>query len=330
MRRQSRLGPTLVLRLLPLLASGAALGGLAREAGAQVRSASELACMQTLPASVFTRVPVYLVISERDSGAAKLLHYDAALLAERVAIRTRTLLGARPDSLPAGEPRVDWQSHGGSVMVTVHRSGPVTWRIDTTAVATNADGETLDEYRETGIPEWQRRQRPSTLLLAEAMRAEVAADPPFFVWPADARGDSLRIALRFTHPTIKPTGVVAGSVEERPAFPAFTLAEPWTTDVEELRSGRVEYPGHSSTRGVTGTIILEYAVDTLGMVEMRSVRDSWQSKRPRPQGDRARHYAAFVDAARRSLVKSRHRPALVGGCPIRQIVQKPFTYSIGN
>jgi TonB family protein len=74
------------------------------------------------------------------------------------------------------------------------------------------------------------------------------------------------------------------------------------------------YPDSLLTMGVTGRVLLEFVVDTLGLVELETV------------GVVTSSHLAFSRAAVDALADAAFRPALKNGRPVRQVVQLPFIF----
>lgn len=100
----------------------------------------------------------------------------------------------------------------------------------------------------------------------------------------------------------------------RPYF-AFELERPITP----ARGGCVpHYPVTLRERGVTGEAIVEFVVDTAGRVEPGSFRVL-----------RTTH-DGFAEAVRVAMPCTRFVPARLGGRPVRQVVQQPFSFDIAR
>lgn len=78
---------------------------------------------------------------------------------------------------------------------------------------------------------------------------------------------------------------------------------------------RPSYPDSLYRLGVGGTVVVEFVIDTAGVVEPGSVEVL------------AAPDSLFARAAREALVTARFRPALKGGRPVRQAVQVPFLFT---
>jgi hypothetical protein len=81
---------------------------------------------------------------------------------------------------------------------------------------------------------------------------------------------------------------------------------------------------------VTASIVLQFVVDTLGKAEPETIRDLWNSDKPRPTGDMGQYYQDFVDSVEQAVRYWRFYPARVGPCPVEQIVQLPIKFAMPN
>lgn len=94
-----------------------------------------------------------------------------------------------------------------------------------------------------------------------------------------------------------------------------------------LRGPRISYPerprGHAE-----GTVILTFTVDARGRPDLNTVEAYWPPDRPPLKGELGEYYRLFVAAARRGVGSMRFEPALLGGCPVRQLVHLPVDFII--
>ena len=147
------------------------------------------------------------------------------------------------------------------------------------------------------------------------LRAIAAADslqmvPPL---PENHREPAALLRLRVT--TTQPT--------DRVSLPRFRVSLPitWITSplvpADRLSARPPEYPRTLRERGIEGMVIAQFVVDREGRMEPNTLRFL-----------RARH-VEFVDAVIRVLPGYRFKPARVGRCPVRQLVQLPFEFRLG-
>jgi TonB family protein len=77
-----------------------------------------------------------------------------------------------------------------------------------------------------------------------------------------------------------------------------------------------DYPANLRDRNISGIVLMQYVVDTLGCVEPGSMR-VLQSSHP-----------DFEQAVREALPRMRFNPAEISGRKVRQVVQQPFIFNI--
>jgi hypothetical protein len=296
-------------RVLPALALLVLLGvASVADAGAQGAAAAP-SCLDTLSATAFHRVPVFIEARAADSAARAILP-AADTLAIRVALLIQSSLGDSTTALPEGEALLRWRDVGGKVRVAAHRDGTLTWMAD----APLSGDDTL--------------HAPMRSLLAQALGAARAAGA-HIAWPSDAREDSLSFDLEVRVPDIRPPGVEQRMMA-RFAVPVFSMAMPWSTEVVVRHEPTITYPEGARSGSVEGTVILEFDVDTAGRAVPSPVTDIWPASRPRLTGAAAARYREFLEAAKRSLGSARFRPATVGGCAVHQRVQWPFEFHLAR
>lgn len=269
-----------------------------------------MACLDSIPASALTQVPVYLEAQPLDS-TARALTPPADLLASVVAERLREMLGAPPGQPSPGSPAIGWLDVGSGVRVTMHRDGRFTWagQAPDSAVASVGAG---------------RGALTDSIVRALASLDE-AGERMF--WPEGVEADSSRFRLALIHPTVHRDGRI-GELRARLALPVTSVAVPWETPVVALHQEPPRYPSSTQRSGVGGTVIMRWIVNARGEVDMGTVRDVWPDDRPRLKGEMGRHYDFLVQAVRRSLARSRFEPARVGGCAVPQLMQQPFVFDL--
>jgi TonB family protein len=67
--------------------------------------------------------------------------------------------------------------------------------------------------------------------------------------------------------------------------------------------------------GISGRVVVEFVVDSSGMVEPESVVALETTD------------SLFTQSVRDALVRARFTPARIGSRPVRQVMQLPFTFS---
>ncbi|GAC1480436.1 MAG: hypothetical protein NVS1B4_25590 [Gemmatimonadaceae bacterium] len=257
-------------------------------------------CLDSIPLDRMQRVPVYLTAKTADTDA-KALRTSADLMAQDVAAEVRRILGAAPTTLPSGDPGLNWRSIPPDLVVTIHRHGPMTRRHEVP----------------TGSP-------PDTSILTTAFDDVVRAGGAI-LWPDESTADSLMVTLRLE------ASVVAGDNRISPpivavGFPAFTVPHPTETPAR-FRSGPTPwYPEYNLSRGIEGTVILQFVIDTAGRPVPDTVRELWPANLPRFTGERGQFYRAFIESARGSVAGSQFTPARIDRCVVPQLLQQPYLY----
>jgi protein TonB len=102
-----------------------------------------------------------------------------------------------------------------------------------------------------------------------------------------------------------------------PAGGAWTASEV-DVPVDILEPGRLVYPTVLERAGVTGRVVMEFVVDTLGRVEPRSLRVVSST------------HPAFDQAARDAVLGTRFRPARARGLPVRQLARQQLSFVAGT
>jgi protein TonB len=81
-------------------------------------------------------------------------------------------------------------------------------------------------------------------------------------------------------------------------------------------SAQPRYPDLLRKAGVEGEVLAQFVVEPDGTADVRSFKVLKQS------------HDLFAQAVRNALPQMRFKPALVGGKPVRQLVQQPFSFSM--
>lgn len=268
-------------------------------------------CLASIPDSAMRRLPVFAVVRMRDTSDHA-VPPSAENLLQVIADRIQVMLGAKPEVLAHGEPRVDWRELVPGLRVSWYRDGQLRWAVD---------GDSI------GVT---RPHAAGARLLAAALDSARTAGDVFMPWPDSARTDSIRFSIELVRPTIDSAGVMHPS-RAKPEVPVFSVVAPRTTDVVPIRDGHFpEYPSRAQAAAASGAVVASFEVDTSGRVDLRTFHDVWPSDTPRPQGWRADYYADFVNSVRATLPKYRFVPARYGGCRVRETVTQMFTFSIGQ
>ena len=98
-----------------------------------------------------------------------------------------------------------------------------------------------------------------------------------------------------------------------PAFLSFQVDKP---AVQVHGSGPVHYPDSLKIAKVEGEVVAEFVVDTLGLADITSLR-ILRSTHP-----------LFAAAVRDALPQMRFTPAELHGAKVRELLQRPFVFSL--
>lgn len=233
---------------------------------------------------------------------------EADLIAKEVAAELRTMLGGSESVVPDATDRVKWYSIPAELIVTSRPDGRMTWR------GLSRSGDTS-----------------ATRLLAAALDSARRHGGALMIWPDGNIADSLVVRL-----SLLPTGYREAPefdtlYSKRLKFKAFTIASPrWTPALPIEGRRKPTYPRSNETHRVTGTILAQFVVDTTGRAVMSSFRDIWPSDKPRPTGELADYYKAFVASIRDYEAGEKFTPAHAGTCKVRQLVQAPFEFNLAG
>jgi hypothetical protein len=295
-----------------------ALAGDAATLGAQtpqlVRERHEPACYDSIPPSAYSRVVAYAHI-EGDSlpdAAARSILFSADALLQGIVERTRAALGAAPDVLPTGEPKLGdslhvWRAVSRDLLITAYRDGHVVSRIDTVG-----------------------RDSAAAVLLRRSL-TELTDGGESFIWPSDDAAmalDSVHLRVALSWAGVDSAGRPHPAERKRALVALFSMLVPWEEPVRPWRMPQPHYPDVALTNGIRGTALIQFVVDTAGKPDIRTMRDLNAARAARLPGEERAAYLSFVRAAREAIEQSRYKPARIGGCTVRQLVQQPFTFDI--
>lgn len=274
-------------------------------------------CVDALPRTAFRRTMVYLVADHAGEPFAPVP--DTGFLAvrlatESIAWQARNLLGAPEGLLPPPDTLVNWKNLGRHLHLVGHRDGRITWSYPSDTPGHRPLRDTVGEA--------------PLALLGRAVDTALARKE-FFPWPEGVEGDSIPFLIRFDFPQLDVDGKPE-KMRGQHASPLLEVRVPSMSPVLPDRMGRIRYPEEMQRMGVRGTIVMQFVVDTTGIPVDESVRDLWPDRVPRLRGHEARWYAQFVRETKRGLQASRYKPARIGGCAVRQLVQQPFTFDIAR
>lgn len=278
-------------------------------------------CLREVPASAYTRVPVFVYgevadTLDRDARPIVDLAAQAAARFVRVALWGSGTGAARADSaarLAAADSLLTDRALAGGVRVVARRGGALTWR---PTVPRFADLTASDSA--------------AARLLARAVAA--ARDSGEIFVPDDViRGDSLVFVLEHVHqPVTGPTRAL-GRVPVRNPAPVFTLPVLWTQQATVVPGTiRPNYPSEMQMRGVEGRVVLGFVINTTGRADPATVRDLHPEVLAALAPELRDAYRQFVRVSREAILHARFVPAAVGGCPARQLVQQTIGYTINR
>ena len=303
----------LALALLALAAPlGAQQGASATPPSTSAVIMQPARCLDSIPPSAMTPLPVFVVPVLRDTTQRFFLQ-QVGTLAQALVDRTRVMLGAPGDSLPRGEPVVTWRGLHRSLSVAWNRDGAARWWI------------TPDSIGSDPAPPLPGTTEAAALL-ARALEGARTAGTAALFWPEGPAPDSVVFDLTLQSPLVDDTNGVQ-PIRAEIAVPMMVVQTPRIHAVRGIHMRAPSYPTGPLMGSATGRVILQFVVDTTGRADMSTLRDMWPSDKPRLEGKLGDYYASFVRAARSSIQKATFDPARIGGCKVRQVVQQPFTYS---
>lgn len=282
--------------LLAGLLAPATMAAQAREPEYSIHPLGPNACLDRATAT--RRVPVAL--TARLVGArAQVMEAQAGALLQLLGEEVQRALGARDDSLPAGEPALSWRHLEGALLVTTTREGGV-------SVAPIPTGP------------------PSLYGTDSAMRVVRRALDPLvrsgearLLWPEGFGEAAVTAQLQLERPFVMGDSNVT-PVYRRLAVPVFSVAVP----VEQpplARSRRTRWPWRPVA--LVGRLVMEYVIDDTGGVEPPSIVEVEEPDRIAIPTERRTAHAAYVEKLEQVLLQSQWKPARVGGCAVRAVVR---------
>lgn len=259
-------------------------------------------CLDSLHPDSMAAVRVWLVLAIPDSSRAIRPHAEAFTWALADQLRARLALGE-------GELRdagLGWRDLYGEARVFVRPNGTFWWRFETEA----ADAAT----------------RPRAYVIMDSALTALATARPIAFPIGAVRRDSTSFVVDYQWATVRRDGTL-GSLRAFFAIPLFTVRRPWEEPVSVTRMVRPRYPEYSRHANVQGTIEIHAVVDTNGRADTATVKDFWPPDVPRAQ-HLEQFYRDFVAASRESVIRTRYRPAVIGGCTVRQMIAQQFNFSL--
>jgi len=263
-------------------------------------SHSSSSCIDQLPPSAFTTVAVYAFVDLPDSVSS---HFAATAdnLLQELVLEAQTILGAAPGILPRGEPGIDWRGADGSLRVTAFRDGRVVPGDTVTGTAAALMARALTKISTLGLLDWT----------------------------ADSARDSVRFEIAFVRPVLDSVGGVSKPTPRRTAIPLLSVRAPWERGVSQ-KPGRAHphYPEGARRAGYQATIVLSFIVDSTGHAVESTIKEVWPEGTPRLWGEKRSMYERFLEATKRTIPELEFRPAVIGGCPVNQLVRMPFIFTL--
>ena len=261
------------------------------------------ACMTAMSPTNMYRVPIYLDarMPEHTDSSFTL---QADLMAQEVASEFRALLGAKGDQIPAANETTAWYAIPSQLVIVAHRDGSMTRHLKTFAGDSSA-----------------------ATTLARAFDSARVHNSAIIAWPENVKVDSVIVRL-----SIMPTAASSDLLQmptslPRVKFAVFSIAEPYLSPASfKAKPGVPLYPIFNGEHRITGQVILEFVVDTLGMVDPATIHDVWNSGKPRLQSELARYYYEFVRNVANWVKKAEYTPARMGPCLVPQIVRFPVKF----
>jgi hypothetical protein len=272
------------------------------------------ACVASIPDDALWRVVVYLESELVDSTAhtaAFLPQLD--LVAQGVSVRVRELLGGSIDTLPVGEPTLTWRKLGSHLTVVANRDG----RIARVMAVTDSASPIANYRTDTTVAH----------LLAQALEASVQSGDYMLLWPEGLDVDTLAFRLELHQPYVDPMGV-ATPPKLRQGFPLFSVAVPRFDSVVVDRGRLPHYPEDLEQARVTGSLLMQFVVDTTGHAVMETVKDLWPARVPRLAGEELSAYQKFRRSVVKAISETTFKPKRIGGCKVPELVQMPFAFKV--
>lgn len=109
-------------------------------------------------------------------------------------------------------------------------------------------------------------------------------------------------------------------------FPVFTAKGMSRTPAVEVELASASYPADAIADSITGRVTLDVVVGTNGLPDSATLRVREPSAAVLDTARLAHYYREFIDASRDRVLRTRFRPARIGGCTIRQLVHLSFNY----
>lgn len=239
--------------------------------------------------------------------------------------RSNSMFGRLPESRAKPQFRIG----GTFVSVTIHAlmiAGVVALTANAHVAAPDPVVERLAALVDVSPPPPPPARQPPRV--ASASATPVAAGTPSLVAPITVPLDLPPIQLSATALSDDvlsrtPRGIVGGATSgNRAAVGALLPNQPFTAEQVDkpvlLRPGSPAptYPEYLRRAGITGTVTVEFVVDTLGRIDLESIRV------------RGSDHEQLTGSVRATLPRLRFLPAEFQGRKVPQLVQLPFRFDI--
>lgn len=225
-------------------------------------------------------------------------------MAKRVAAELRMQLGATGEAVPEEDGKLAWYTLPAGITVAFARDGKTSW---------NADDPAADST--------------AAFLLGSAFDAVRASGNTLINWPKGYDEDSMLVRFSLV-PAYMGDMSPGTPLIDGARFRAFYLSEPELIPPDPLPGQPLpEYPLQNERHRVTGSVLLQFVVDSTGRVVANTIHDVWPTGRARDTGGRAERYDDFVSSAREWARTLRLEPARLGGCPVKQTVRAPLVFA---
>lgn len=292
--------------LLPLRGTGAQDVAYARAAAATTGR-----CLADVRGEHARHVLVQLVPGDAGAPFAEVPRaaWESVVLAsEAIGWNARALLGAPEGDLPQPDTLLSWRNAHSHLHIVARRDGTMRWSLPWETLGHSSQPVPIVE--------------PALRLLGAAVDRALERGERFS-WPDDLAGDSLFFELRLAYPV--PLSVGVTPLRARHSVPLVAVRAPVYTPVVALEPLRIRHP-RALSRGVKGSITVEFTVDTAGRVPPGSIRDRRDRDEPAPSGELARYYRSYLREMKRTIERTRWGPARIGGCLVEQRVVQEFNF----
>jgi hypothetical protein len=229
---------------------------------------------------------------------------QADLLAQDVATSLRLVLGGSDSVVTNEDGHLAWYLVPTSIVVVAHRNGEM-----------------------SAHPLFVGLDSSAAPLLLRAFDAARAQGGAVMMWPDGSAKDSVYARLDLSAAYAHARSTDQSMMLKKQRFPVFTLTEPEEDPVLPLwNTPPPRYPPQNERTHYTGSVLMQFMVDTAGRIVPESIRDLWPREKPRLTGNDGAAYDGFVSTLTTWLRTARFQPAHLGSCLQRQRVQWPFEF----